>query len=153
MPQELTYEQALHRAAALCTASEKCSADINEKLLAWGINPSDAEKIIDYLTKEKFLDDARFAHAFVRDKFRFNKWGRQKIAFALKMKNISPALIADALAEIDSEVYCETLVELLRAKQRGMKFKNDADRRAKLYRFALSRGFELSAVGEVWKRL
>ena len=71
---------ALNRAMALCASREYCSADIRSKLESWGICTTEAEKIISGLIREMFLDDSRYAHAFVRDKFKYNKWGRMKIA-------------------------------------------------------------------------
>jgi regulatory protein len=150
MKRELTYDEALHRAAAYCTASEKSAFDVREKLTAWGIAPDDNRKIVAYLTKEKFIDEARFVRAFVNDKFRFNKWGKAKISFALKAKNIAGDLVREALDSIGEADYADTLTDLLRAKAKGLKYKDDYDRRAKLFRFALSRGFDSR---EIQKRL
>lgn len=153
MDRHITYEQGLHRAAALCTASEKCTADINQKLHDWGADEADIAQIMAYLIKERFLDDNRFCQAFVKDKLRFNKWGKTKIAFALKQKNIDAATVADAFNSIDEDYYLDVLKELLSAKLRGLKYKDDYDRKGKLYRFALGRGFEMEAVNKVWKML
>ncbi|MDR3706477.1 MAG: regulatory protein RecX [Paludibacteraceae bacterium] len=153
MDKHITYEQGLHRTAALCTASEKCTADIRQKLQDWGADEADTARIIAYLIKEKFLDDTRFCRAFVKDKLRFNKWGKIKIAFALKQKNIDAAIVSDAFDGIDEDDYLDVLKELLTAKQRGLKYKDDYDRKGKLYRFALGRGFEMDAVNKVWKML
>ena len=68
MKRQLTYEQALFKAAALCTQTEKCESDVRTKLLAWEIGEGDATKIIKYLKDEKFLDDARYCSFFVKDK-------------------------------------------------------------------------------------
>lgn len=153
MEKHLTYEQALPKVAALCTASEKCEADIRLKLQNWGVEAADCDRIVHYLVHEKFLDEGRFCRAFVKDKLRFNKWGRVKIAYTLKPKGINPALVADVFDEIGEEEYLQILKDLLLAKLRGLKFKDDYDRKAKLYRFALSRGFEMEAVNKVWKEL
>ena len=138
----LTYEEALHKAAMLCSSGEKCEYDIREKLLSWKISESDTTKIINYLIQEKYLDEKRFAEFFVKDKFRFNKWGKIKIAYMLKQKRISSAVIQDALNSIDDDEYCSTLQELLQSKLKGLKYKDEYDKRAKLFRFAQSRGFE-----------
>ena len=71
MDKYITYEQGLHRTAALCTASEKCTADIRQKLQDWGADEADTARIIAYLIREKFLDETRFCQAFVKDKLRF----------------------------------------------------------------------------------
>ncbi|MDR1699433.1 MAG: RecX family transcriptional regulator [Prevotellaceae bacterium] len=142
MKHELTYDEALHRAAAYCTASEKCAFDVSEKLSSWGVSEEESEKIIAYLTKENFISEERFACAFVNDKFRFNKWGRIKIDYALRAKNISTEVIQSALAGIDENEYSDTLTGLLKAKLRGLQYKDEYDKRAKLFRFAQGRGFE-----------
>jgi len=129
MDKHITYEQGLHRAAALCTASEKCTADIQQKLEDWGADEADIEQIIAYLIKEKFLDEARFCQAFVKDKLRFNKWGKIKIAFALKQKNIDAAMVADVFDRIDEDYYLGILKEQLATKQKGLKYKDDYDRK------------------------
>lgn len=149
----LTYEQALHRAATLCTASEKCISEIQEKLTAWGIDEAESEKLLLYLIKENYLDENRFTSAFVRDKFRFNKWGKIKIAYALKHKGISSSMIKTAMEEIEDDAYLNLLTDILKTKLKGLKFKDEYDRKAKLFRFALSRGFESDVVGRALKGL
>jgi regulatory protein len=153
MRKELTYEEALHRAAALCTRSEKCTGDIRTKLLTWGISESDAEKIILYLKKERFLDDTRFCSFFVKDKARFNKWGKVKIGFALRAKKIDEQLIQEALSEIDEEHSMETLLALLQSKAKNLKYKDEYDKNGKLIRFALSRGYEFELIQKVIKKI
>ena len=138
----MEYKEALHKAAALCSSGEKCEYDIREKLLSWEISDSDTNKIISYLVQEKFLNEKRFAEFFVKDKFRFNKWGKIKIAYMLKQKRISSAIIQEALNGIDDDEYCSTLQELMQSKLKSLKYKDEYDKRAKLLRFAQSRGFE-----------
>jgi len=86
MAESLLFETALKKAMALCAGREYCRSDIRQKLSTWSIDATDAEKIISKLVIEKFIDEERYCTAFVRDKFRYNKWGRVKIASALKMK-------------------------------------------------------------------
>jgi regulatory protein len=146
MSKKLTYDEAVHRAAAYCTLSEKCVFDVSEKLASWGISADESEKIIAYLITENFLNEERFTRAFVNDKFRFNKWGKIKIAYALRAKNISSEMIQSALENIDENEYLDTLSDLLKAKTRGLKYKDEYDKRAKLFRFAQNRGFESGAI-------
>ena len=144
----MNYKEALNKAAALCSAAEKCEWDIREKLRTWEISDSETDKIIAQLKKENFLDENRFAAFFTKDKFRFNKWGRIKIAYSLKMKHISNDIIQEAMSAIDDEEYLATLCEILQSKQKGLKYKDEYDRRAKLTRFAQSRGFEYEIITE-----
>lgn len=153
MKRPLTYEQALFKVAALCTQSEKCESDIRSKLLVWEISESDANKIIYYLKEEKFLDNARYCAFFVKDKSRFNKWGKIKIGYALRAKKIDEELITNALEQIDEEESLSTLISILKTKSKNLKYKDEYDKKGKLIRFALSRGFELGMVNQALKNL
>ncbi len=153
MKKTYSYDEALHRAAALCSMAEKSSADVRRKLADWGIAEADAERILERLTKERFVDDERFSVAFAKDKARFAQWGRVKIAFALRQKSIPENLIAAALAQIDDEAYSYCLVELLKAKQRTLKAGTEYEKNAKLVRFAQSRGFELDQILSTLRKL
>ena len=68
----LTPSQALNRAAALCARSEQAPADVHAKLIKWGLNASDAARVMEGLTEQGFINEERFAKAFVKDKFTFN---------------------------------------------------------------------------------
>ena len=148
-----TKEEALHRAAALCTMAEKCEADIRTKLRDWGIAEKDADDIVQRLKEGKYLDEERYCHAFVNDKLRFNGWGRIKITYTLRQKGIADSLIDDALAHIDEDAYTRMLTELLQTKLRSVKGKTSEERIGKLVRFAQSRGFELSLAITIAKKL
>lgn len=152
MKTELTYETALHKAAALCSESEKCEYDVREKLKSWGISSDETDKIIARLISEKFLDEQRFTLFFVKDKFRFNKWGKIKIAYALKQKQIKSAAIQETMEVIDENDYETLLLELFQSKLKGLKYKDNYDKQAKLFRFAQSRGFEGQVISKIMKR-
>ena len=139
---ELDYKEALQRAAALCSKQEQCSGHIREKLKAWNIAEDEAEKILKKLQQEKFLDDRRFAAFYVKDKFRFNRWGRIKINHMLRQKGIGENDIQEALDQIDNESYFKTCADLIKSKSAGLNEKNDFVRKGKLYRYAAGRGFE-----------
>jgi len=146
-----TYNQALSKAMAICSKAEKCVSDIQQKLNDWGIEQADAQKIIKTLIAEKFIDEERFTRYFVRDKFRFNQWGKVKIVFMLKSKKIPATLIEDALQEISDEAYLELLVKLLKDKVKKTKFINEYDKKGKLVRFAQSKGFEFDVISQALK--
>ena len=135
-------KQALSKAAALCSASERCSGDIRKKLLEWELSADQADEVIRTLEREKFIDDERFAVFFVRDKFRFNKWGKQKIRFELKKRGMKNDIIVQALDGIDAAEYKQTLVDLMKSRLRSEKKADPRLRKAALLRFAASRGFE-----------
>ena len=138
----ISIENALTRAAALCSHCEQAESDIRRKLLSWGLSSTDADKVIDRLIDERFLDNSRYASAFVRDKFRFEGWGRIKIAYQLKMKSIPPHIINEALSLIDDDEYIASLTRILHSKMRSLASKEPLQAKASLVRFAASRGFE-----------
>ena len=145
----MAYEVALKRAAALCSSQEQCSSHIREKLLTWKVSSDDAEQIINLLVKEKFLDEQRYATFYVRDKFRFNGWGKIKLRVMLKQKEIPSAIIEDALNQIDPELYKQTCMRLISDKSASLKETNQFKRKGKLFRFAAQRGFETDLIHQI----
>ncbi|MBR5673032.1 MAG: RecX family transcriptional regulator [Muribaculaceae bacterium] len=144
----LTPDQAMNRAAALCARSEQAPADIREKLVKWGLSVSTANQVLAQLIEQGYIDERRFARAFVNDRFRFNGWGRIKIAHQLRLKGIPNEIIDEAMTAIDEEQYRERLLELLRAKWRDVSDREPRAAWAAMMRFAASRGFETSLAGE-----
>ncbi len=140
--QPLTTSQALTRAAALCARSEQSSSDIIAKLTQWGLHEDDAQQVLQQLVNQGFIDNIRYAQAFVKDRFSLNGWGRLKIAHQLRLKGIASDVIDEALTSIDEERYESRLTELLRAKWRTVKGREPRAAWAAMMRFAVSRGFE-----------
>lgn len=148
----ITPERARVRAEELCARAEHCSGEIREKLLRWGLTRVDADAIVDALVDTRFIDDARFARAFVRDRVRFARWGRRKIAAALYQKRIDRATIAEALDAIDPDEYLEAARAVVAAKARN--YDGTYESRARIYRAAAARGFEpdiISRAIAAWK--
>ena len=149
----LTPSKAMNRAAALCARSEQSPADIRAKLIKWGLNTSDANEIIRQLTQQDFLNESRFARAFVKDKFAFNGWGRIKIAHQLRLKGIPDDSIDDAMSVLDDEQYRSRLTELLRSKWNTVKDREPRAAWAAMMRFAASRGFEANLASQCIKTI
>ena len=149
----LTIQQAMNRASALCARSEQAPADVRAKLLKWGLSDAAAEQVCRELTEQGFINEQRYAHAFVKDRFAFNGWGRIKIAHQLRLKGIPTDVIDEAMTAIDEERYCQRLVELLRAKWRDVKDREPRAAWAAMMRFAASRGFETSISAECVKQV
>ena len=147
----MTYEQALNRAAALCSSGEHCEKQIREKLEKWEVAEDDANRIIERLCEGKFLDSRRFCHAFASDKLRYNQWGRFKIRMALRMLNLPDTDIQEALDALDENEYRNILNKILDAKARTLHDTDSYIRTGKLVRFATSRGFEADLVFEFVK--
>lgn len=139
---EITEPEMLHRAAAYCSAAERCVQDVQKKIDTAGLPPEAAERIIARLLKERFIDESRYARFFVNDKLRFNKWGRVKIAYELYKKNIPASIKEEVLAGIDENEYRSLLLDLLKSKKKSTKGKDERDLFNKLLRFAAGRGFE-----------
>lgn len=144
MSDNALFKTSLNKAMALCAGSEYCSSEILAKLHSWGLGADDSDEVIRLLKKENFINEERYAGSFVKDKFRYNKWGRIKIASHLRAKNIPSEIIKNALDTIDNESYNKTLGELITSHRRLVKAKNQFDLKAKLLRFGLSKGFESS---------
>jgi len=148
-----TEAETLAALAAYCSQSERCLYDLRRKIRDAGLS-SDAEKrIIRRLSDENFVEERRFARAFVNDKFRFNRWGRIKITYELKMRDIKPSIYEEAISGIDEAEYLSTLRELLIAKQRSIKGSSPEELFAKLIRFATSRGFETPLIISTLKKM
>lgn len=97
-----TPEQALRLLMNLCAKSEKCTSDARKALYRWGVDPSAHESIIRKLTEQKFIDDTRYAAAYVREKATLSRWGSYKIRSGLRTKQISEETIAEAVAQLDA---------------------------------------------------
>lgn len=145
----LTYEQALSRVAALCSGSEHCSSEIRRKLLLWGLTPTQTEKAIKFLINEKYIDNKRFCHAYCLDKFRYNHWGRIKIAQMLRMLEMESSDINQGLDAIPEEEYIQVLQHVLEQKDRQLKDSDPFIRKGKLIRHALSKGFEPNLISDI----
>ena len=146
MKKEYTLEELLHKAASYCSISEHCVSEVEEKLSAWGVSVTDKQKIINRLISEDFINEKRFCIYFVKDKFRFNKWGKIKISYFLKQKGLSNELINKALETIDDGEYEEMLASILKTKLAGLKYEYEYEKQGKLFRFAQSRGFESNII-------
>lgn len=150
---DVSYDFLLKKAAAYCSRQEVCSADIEKKLQTWGANPDQSSQLIAWLIAEKYIDNERFCRSFVNDKFRFNKWGKMKIAQALRFKQIPESIVERVLREMDVSLYEEKLLVLLQKKIGQIKASGDYERKIKLLNFALQRGFEYELADRVIKKM
>lgn len=155
MPRIITPEIAAERLAAACSRTEICSSDAIKRLTRQGLSPSDARRIVARLAADGFIDDRRFARAFIRDKYRFAGWGRRKIAYALAARRIDSNIISKALDEaVDPEEYEAKLFDVLSVKARSVKteMQDTFEGRQKLYAYALGRGYESEIISRVINR-
>lgn len=153
MKRECTEEEGRIKAEAYCSVAERCADDVLRKLEQWGVPKTAHESIVAYLVKERYIDERRYACAFVRDKYRFNQWGRIKISQALRMKYLASDDISTALDEIDEDEYEAILTSLLQKKQRSIKASTEYERNGKLIRFAASHGYDMGEILRCMKRM
>lgn len=150
-PRIVTPEVAQVRLETMCARAEHCTYELREKLWRWQVRGDDADAIINKLIAARYVDDKRFARAFVNDKVRFARWGRRKISQALSLKRIPRDIIKEELEAIDAEVYMANLEHILRVKSAAIADPCTYDGRTRLYRYGISRGFESDLVARVIK--
>ena len=136
-----------------CSREERCIYDVKKKISEYHLPESEIPEIIEFLKNEKYIDELRYTEAFVNDKFRFNKWGKYKINFALKQKHIPEHLISEALKNIPDENYHSLLHDELSKKLRSLSKSSSYELKSKLYRFAASRGYENDLILDVINEL
>ena len=140
------------RMRALCSRREYCRSDIMKKVMtSLDGDREEAEKIVELLVSERYIDDLRYASAFARDKASLAGWGEVKIRYMLSSKGISKDVISRALEEIDQNRAGERLEKLMENKLRSLK--NDPQVRLKLLRFGLGRGYSYDEVSSVVEQL
>ena len=146
MSKEKTEQEAYLQLAAMCAQAEHCEQEMRDKMKRWGIEPDAQDRVVARLVKERYVDNERYARAFVKDKIRYNKWGRRKVMQALWMKRIDDDIQRSVLDEIDDKEYIDVLVPLLKQKRKTIKAKSDYELNQKLARFALGRGFDFGII-------
>ena len=132
--------------AALCAQAEHCQWEMLEKMRRWELPEEAQARVMQRLVSERYVDDERYAQAFVKDKIRYNKWGRRKVEQALWQKRIDEEIRKRVLDEVDDEEYLSVLRPLLKQKRKSTKAQSDYELNQKLMRFALGRGFTFDII-------
>ena len=151
--QQPSFLEAKHKLEVYCAYQERCMQEIEKKLADWGFYGEQSDNLIADLISNNYLNEERFASAYVSGKIRIKKWGRVKIKLNLKQKRISDYSLNKALKEIEEGEYLENLNYLTKKKFEQVKGKNKWDKRAKLQRYLLSKGYENQLVYEVLNTL
>ena len=141
MKKDMTEQEAYLQLAALCAQAEHCQQEMRDKMRRWELDETAQNRIIARLVKERYIDDERYARAFVKDKIRYNKWGRRRVQQALWQKRIDSEIQQRVLDEIDEKEYLDVLRPLLKQKRKSIRAASDYELNQKLVRFALGRGF------------
>lgn len=145
MVQNLSEEEMslLARAERYCANEEQCRTSVRKKLCDWGASPDASTKIVTRLIDQGFIDERRYARAYVSAKLRNQKWGRLKVIYQLRSKQVPPKYITEALAEIPDEEYRNILLDVAKTKwDTYAPTEPTAKRRSKLVTFLASRGYE-----------
>jgi len=142
----MTGQQAYQRLTALCARGEHCRHDLLEKMRQWGVSAEEQAEVTARLQRERYVDDERYARAFVHDKIHYNKWGRRKVEQALWAKHIDAHTAQAVLDEVDDREYVDILRPMLRQKRRSTKAGSEYELTMKLIKHALSRGFTMDII-------
>lgn len=150
-----TPERALESLMNTCAKSERCISDVRRSLHRWRMRPEDYEPIIERLVREKFVDEERYARAYVREKMNCSGWGRRRIELGLRAKGIPKEIIEAALQQIEPERQTEQLERLLyrRSLRERDKARGGYELRTRLLRWAMGRGYDFEEVQEVLGRI
>ena len=143
---QLTEQEALFRLTALCSQAEHCSYEMTEKMRKWQISDEAQARIMQHLVEERYIDDERFCRYFIKDKIRYNKWGRRKVEQALWAKHIDSDISKAILDEVDDEEYINILRPMIKNRRKQMKDMNEYEANARLMRWAIGRGFTFDII-------
>lgn len=141
-----TAEQALASLMRLCARAERSSGDAMRLMATWMVPEGDRQGVLQRLIKDRFIDDSRYAEAFVREKSNLSAWGEYKIRATLRRKGIADEIINNALLQMPTEQNIERLTERLKRKMRTIKYDTRYQLKTKLIRHALSLGFTMDDV-------
>ena len=146
-------EKTVQQIQRYCAFQDRSTHDVMEKLKSLGVPYPRIKSLVMELAEERFIDEERFVRSFVIGKFRQNKWGKIKIAYALKSKGIPESLIREGLENIDEEDYRSALKTLVKRKLSEIKGEKNLNVRQKIINFALGKGFEMALVLEIIKEI
>ena len=145
----MTESEGKTLAERYCSGAEHCCLEVRQMLERRKAESADIERIIKFLIKEGYIDESRYAAAFVHDKVRFAKWGRAKIAQALWQKRIPAGVADEALASIDEDEYMAALKDVVASRYRQTKGATEYERKIKTMKSVCSRGYEPALVRRV----
>jgi regulatory protein len=151
--QSLSPEQALQKLRHYCAYQERCHSEVKEKLFDLGIRMKEHDAIIATLIEENYLNEERFAIAFAGGKYRIKHWGRVKIKYELKQRQVSDYCIRKALKQIDEDEYLQKLLTLATDRYASLKKEQYFTRKKKTIDYLLRHGYEQSLISMVMKDL
>ena len=148
--QKFTPQQALPKIKHFCGYQERCHSEVKDKLYTYGLFKNDVEEIISKLIEDNYLNEERFAISYAGGHFRIKQWGRVKIKYELKQKQVSEYCIKSALATINDKDYIHTLRKLAELKLKSLKSENNIFiKKKKLQDHLRMKGYEGDLVNDV----
>ncbi len=141
--------QALQSLMRLCSRAEKSSGDALRLMHTWGVPDTERQEVLDKLVEMRFIDDARYAEAYAREKSQLAGWGTRKIAMQLRLKGVPKDIISATLSTLDADAQMSNLGDKIRKKLRTTKASTAYELRGKLLRYALGLGYEYDMVIDV----
>lgn len=152
LQKKLTPLQAKQSIKHFCAYQERCHSEVKEKLFSSGLNAREVDEIISELISEDYLNEERFAKAFARGKFRMKHWGRIKIRYELKKRQVSEYCIKKGMLEIDGDEYDKTLTRLFEEKEKTLaREKNIFIKKRKMMDYLTQKGYERDLIMELYK--
>jgi regulatory protein len=146
----LTKEQAIQKLKYYCSYQERCHSEVQSKLYDLGVYKNEHDEIISTLIQENYLNEERFAIQFAGGRFRMKQWGKTKIKYELKGKQISEYCIKKALATIPTADYLQTAQKLFDLKNSTLKSeKNFFTKKRKLQDYLMQKGYEINIIREL----
>jgi regulatory protein len=148
-----TPQQAKLKMESYCAYQERSHFEVKEKLYSYGLYSTDVNEILSHLISNNFLNETRFAEAYVSGKFKIKGWGRNKIKQGLKLKRVSDANIKIGMKQLDADDYFTMLKKIAVKKNKLEKEKNKLKRKYKLISFLAGKGYESDLIGEALKEV
>lgn len=143
-----TAKQALESLMRLCARAERSSGDAMRLMKGWEVPAEEQAAVLKRLIDERYIDNRRYAEAFVREKGNLSAWGKYKIRTSLRRKGISEEIIAQALTQLSPTQNRERLTLRLRRKAKNTKYDTTYQLKTKLIRHGASLGFPIDEVLE-----
>jgi regulatory protein len=147
----MIIKEAKLKLAGYCAYQERSQKEVRKKLYELGVYGDDTEEVIVELIADNFINEERFAKAYIGGKFRIKRWGRNKILSAIKQHDVSDYCIRSGMKEIDEDDYRNTLEHLIESKNESLQEENLFVKRNKIAKTLIAKGFEPELVWQYLK--
>lgn len=138
--------------ARYCAYQERSQKEVIQKLREIGCNQDETGYYIVWLIEENFINEERFASAYVRGKFNQKGWGKQKILRGLNKHDVSEYIMRTALSEISDHDYNSKAQKLIEKKINSLGSSNMTYQMSqKVFRYMYQKGYESSIINQILK--